>query len=172
MNPQAYYTACQVMVASLKVIAENFIRSSFNPDSIPQSGVVSVNGQETNVFTLGMQLYSYIYSSGAAPRYNPVYLNGLYGFLNQGMNGHMLSGEMGDYRIRAKDLNKAHQLMISIMQTEDMLNKYRDPFNMGYPPILTTVNAMVTQQNIALPPYGSASEIEPGLTGALEHKSQ
>ncbi|PIQ27223.1 hypothetical protein COW36_24895 [bacterium (Candidatus Blackallbacteria) CG17_big_fil_post_rev_8_21_14_2_50_48_46] len=172
MNPYTYYITCQVMMASLKAIAEAFIRSSFDPDSIPQSAVTSMQQQESTLFQQGMALYNFIYSSGAAPRYNPIYLNGLYGFLNQGMNGHLVSGELYNYRIRAKDLNKAHELMVSIMQTEGMINSYRDPFNMGYPPLLSSVNQILAEENIEVPPHGGVSSIESGLTSPLQQETE
>jgi hypothetical protein len=84
-----------------------------------QPAIDSIRESGTNVYTLGVGLLEYIYSSGVVRHYSQAYLNNLYGFLKQSMTMHVVLEMMAYYQTHSHPI-----LMEAIIQMEQSLYKY------------------------------------------------
>jgi hypothetical protein len=139
-DPLAYYNACARIVTQLRNFTEAFIRGQYSPEAAAAAmgPVTSVGAACFTAHLLGEPLFDVISKPPVSRGYNPQHLTDFQMFLhNVTVMGNGIAAAIFAYSaLPATDTDKANAIMVLITEIENLLNHFRDPYNLGYAPLL------------------------------------
>ena len=139
-DAQNLYNSAVEFIHNLQAIGDAFVGGHYEPESF--NGVATeindLTGDAQDLSFIGTRMINYLVSSSNASHYRPAYISGAAAWFRN-MEGYIVQfqADITAYRALAqRDDDRALAIMNQMMYLERYANCFRDPYTMGYAPII------------------------------------